>query len=187
RTRQRDALIGQHVAAGELKEAISLVGEDLAERPNDLSLHGRLRRLLIADGDASRLDELSERYLGLLVRSGNLDEALQVLAEETERRAGWQLNEAGLVVPLARRSLERGRFEQAGALLRGFDKRWPGHADLPEVYLLGGRLIAEGARDASGARRLFEHVIAAYPGSAAAAQARRFLQVSEPAQPAPPA
>ncbi len=187
RTRQRDALIGQHVAAGELKEAISLVGEDLAERPNDLSLHGRLRRLLIADGDASRLDELSERYLGLLVRSGNLDEALQVLAEETERRAGWQLNEAGLVVPLARRSLERGRFEQAGALLRGFDKRWPGHADLPEVYLLGGRLLAEGARDAAGARRLFEHVIAAYPGSAAAAQARRFLQMSEPAQPAPPA
>lgn len=185
RARQRDALIGRHVAAGELKEAIALVSEDLAERPNDLSLHARLRRLLQADGDSARLDELGDRYLALLVKSGNLDEALQVLAEEAGRRPGHALQEADLVVPLARRALELGRYEQAGALLRGFDKRWPGHADLPEVYLLGGRLLVEGARDEAGARRLFEHVLAAYPASPAAAQARRQLQGSGSIQPAP--
>jgi TolA-binding protein len=97
------------------------------------------------------------------------------------------VHEASLVVPLARHALERGRYEQAGALLRGFDKRWPGHADLPEVYLLGGRVLAEGARNEAGARRLFEHVLAAYPDSAAAAQARRFLRLAGSGPAAPPA
>lgn len=185
RARQRDALIGQHVAAGELREAIALVGEDLAERPGDLSLHARMRRLLQANGDHARLNEFGDRYLALLVKSGNLDEALGVLEEETERRPNYVLHEAGMVVSLARRALERGRYERAGALLRGFDKRWPGHAELPEVYLLGGLLLAEGARDEARARRLFEHVLAAYPGSAAASQARRFLQLADPSQPGP--
>ena len=41
RTRTRDTLIGQMIAAGEIKDAIGLLAEDLRDRPNDLSLHGR--------------------------------------------------------------------------------------------------------------------------------------------------
>jgi hypothetical protein len=187
RARQRDAQIGRHVAAGELKEAISLVGEDLVDRPNDLSLHARMRRLLQAEGEGARLDEASDRYLALLVKSGNFDEALQVCTEEAQRRPAWQPAAAELVVPLARRALERGRYEQAGALLRGFDKRWPGHADLPEVYLLGARVLGEGARNEAGARRLFEHLVASHPDTPAAAQARRHLAALAAGSEPPPA
>lgn len=173
--RNRDALIGQMVVAGEVAEAVSLVSEDLAERPNDLSLHGRLRRLLLAENDAIRLEEHTDRYLALLVKSGNLDEALTVVEEEMERRPGYQPRDAAQIPSLARRALERGAPKLAAALVRGFDKRFPGSNDLAQIYLIGARVLAEGARDDERARRMFEHVARTWPDQPAAAEAARHL------------
>ncbi len=173
--RNRDALIGQMVAAGEVAQAVALVTEDLAERPNDLSLHARLRRLLLAENDAARLDEHTDRYLALLVKSGNLDEALSLVEEEIERRPAYQPREAAQIPLLARHALERTKPKLAAALVRGFDKRFPGANELAQVYLIGARVLAEGARDDERARRMFEHVARTWPDQPAAAEAARHL------------
>lgn len=182
--RSRDALIGQMVADGDLAGAVSLVSEALTERPQDLSLHARLRRLLLAQSDALRLEEHSDRYLALLVRSGNLGEALDLIEAETARRGQYQPREAAQIPALARHALEHGRPRLAAALLRGFDKRFPEAPEMAEVYLLGARLLCEAGRDDSRARRMFEHVIATWPQQPAAAEARRRLAALAPLPPA---
>lgn len=174
--RNRDALIGQMVAAGEVREAVALVGEALVDKPNDLSLHGRMRRLLLAENDAVRLEEHCDRYLALLVKSGNLDEALALVEEEMARREGYRPREAGQIPVLARQALERAKFKLAAELVRGFDKRFPGAAETAQVYLIGARVLAEGARDDDKARRLLEHVARNWPADPAAAEAARHLE-----------
>lgn len=183
--RSRDALVGQLVADGDLPAAVSLVAEALTEKPNDLSLHARLRRLLVAQSDALRLEEHSDKYLALLVRSGNLGEALTLVEEEAARRGQFQPREAALIPPLARHALEHGKPQLAASLLRGFDKRFPGAPETAEVYLLGARLMHEAARDDARARRMFEHVIASWPQQPAAAEAARRLAALDRAAPLP--
>lgn len=181
--RSRDALVGQMVADGDLAGAVSLVSEALTEKPNDLSLHARLRRLLVAQNDALRLEEHSDKYLALLVRSGNQGEALALVEDEAGRRGAFQPREAALIPPLARHALDHGKPQLAAALLRGFDKRFPGAPETVEVYLLGARLMHEVARDDARARRMFEHVINTWPQHVAAAESARRLAAMPRAEP----
>ncbi|MEF9944774.1 MAG: hypothetical protein RR758_11410, partial [Burkholderiaceae bacterium] len=53
--------------------------------------------------------------------------------------------------------------------------RFPGSNDLAQIYLIGARVLAEGARDDERARRMFEHVARTWPDQPAAAEAARHL------------
>jgi hypothetical protein len=173
--RSREALIGQMIADGELHEAIELVRSDLSERPNDLALNGRLLRLLLADGSGPLVEDHTQRYLALLVRSGNLREALALLDETWQRTPTFEPGNPQDVAPLARAAVSAARLSVAARLVRGFDRRHPGHADIPAVYLLGAQILLHCGRDARKSRLMLEHVIKRYPQSPAAADARRFL------------
>jgi hypothetical protein len=173
--RSREALIGQMIADGELHEAIELVRSDLSDRPNDLALNGRLLRLLLADGAAALVEDHTQRYLALLIRSGNLREALALLEDTWLRTPGFAPRDPRDVAPLARAAVSATRLSVAARLVRGFDRRHPDHADIPAVYLLGAQILLHCGRDARKSRQMLEHVIKRYPQSPAAADARRFL------------
>lgn len=177
KARTRDALIGQMVAAGEIREAIELLSEDLRERPNDLSLHARFHRLVVAEGSTPRIEDHTEKYLTLLVRSQNWREALELHEEAVARRADWSPREAGNIVPLAQAALRAGRPKEAGLLIRGFDKKFPNHQDIPRAYLVGAQLMAEYANKPDEARRILKHLVKHYAGDAVAAEATRYLEV----------
>ncbi len=90
KSRTRDALIGQMVTQGEIKEAIDLLNDDLRQRPNDLSLHARLHKLLLAENYTPKIEDHTEKYLAMLVKSQNWREALDLVEEAlgTPRRLG---------------------------------------------------------------------------------------------------
>ena len=177
KARTRDALIGQMVTAGEIKEAIDLLSDDLRDRPSDLSLHARLHRLLIAEGNRLRIEDHTDKYLTLLVKSQNWREALELYDEAMTRRADWTPRDAANVVPLAQAALRAGKAKEAGLLIRGFDKKNPNHADIPRAYLVGAQLMAEYASKPSEAKRILEHVVQRYAADPAATEAARYLEV----------
>jgi hypothetical protein len=177
KTRTRDALIGQMVAAGEINEAIELLVEDLRDRPNDLSLHARFHRLLLAGGNATRIEDHTDRYIVLLVRSQNWREALDLYAEATARRADWAPRDTAIIVPLAEGALRAAQPQLAGQLIRGFDKKYPNHPDVPRAYLVGAQLMAEWARKPDEAQRILRHLVRKYSGDSVATEAARYLEV----------
>lgn len=177
KARTRDALIGQMVAAGEIREAIELLSEDLRDRPNDLSLHARFHRLVVAEGSTPRIEDHTEKYMTLLVRSQNWREALDLYEEAVARRADWSPREVGNVVPLAQAALRSGKPKEAGLLIRGFDKRHPNHPDIPRAYLVGAQLMAEYANKPDEARRILNHLVKHYAGDPVAAESSRYLEV----------
>ncbi|HTN49713.1 MAG TPA: hypothetical protein VMK32_09800 [Burkholderiaceae bacterium] len=179
KARTRDMLIGQMVTHGEIKEAIDLVNDDLRQRPNDLSLHARLHTLLIAENYGPRIEDHTEKYLGLLVKSENWREALDLTEEALARRADWSPRQPEFIAPMARAALQKGRPQLAGTLIRGFDRKHPNHPDTPQVYFIGAQLMAESARKPDEARRILNFLLQRFGGDPVATEARRYLQVME--------
>jgi len=177
KARTRDALIGQMVTQGEIKEAIDLLNDDLAKRPNDLSLHARLHKLIVAENYVPRIEDHTERYLALLVKSQNWREALDLVEEALARRADWTPRNAESIAPLARAALQKGRPQLAATLIRGFDKKHPNHPDIPQVYFVGAQLMAETARKPDDARRILQHLLQKYGNDPVAEEAKRYLEV----------
>jgi hypothetical protein len=177
KARTRDALIGQMIAAGEIKDATDLMSEDLRERPNDLSLHARFHRLLVAEGDARRVEDHADQYMTLLVKSQNWPEAIELYEDTIARRSDWTMGEVGNIVPLAQAALRVGKPKIAGRLVRAFDRKYPNHPDIPRAYLVGAQIMAEYANKPGDAKRILQHVIKRHPGDPAASEASRYLEV----------
>lgn len=177
KARTRDVLIRQMVTQGEVKEAIDLLNDDLAKRPNDLSLHARLHELLIAENYLPRVEDHTEKYLALLVKSENWTEALKLAEEALARRADWAPRQAGMIAPLARAALQKGKPQLAGTLIRGFDRKHPNHPDTPRIYFVGAQLMAEGAQKPDEARRILSYLLRKYAADPVAEEARRYLEV----------
>ncbi len=179
KARTRDALIGQMLTQGEVKEAIDLLNDDLRQRPNDLSLHARLHKLLLAENYGPRVEDHTEKYLALLVKSQNWREALDLVEEARTRRADWTPRQVESIAPLARAAMQKGRPQLAGALIRGFDKKYPNHPDVPQIYFVGAQLMAESAGKPEEARRILQYLLQKYAADPVATEARRYLEVMD--------
>ncbi len=177
KARTRDALIGQLVAAGDIKEAIDLLSHDLSDRPNDLSLHARLHRLLVAENSTPRIENHADAYLTLLVKSENWREAIELVEDAKARRADWAPREIDNIAPLAQAALRSGKPQLAGQLIKGFDRKHAVHADVPKIYLIGAQLMAEWGGKPDEARRILEYLLKRYPSDAVSVEAGRYLEV----------
>jgi tetratricopeptide (TPR) repeat protein len=175
--RRRDAMIGQLVSSGDIKEAIDLLHHDLRERPNDLSLHARLHKLVIAEGSSLRIDDHTDKYLNLLVKSQNWREALELYEGGVARRPGWAPRDGATAAALAQAALRSGKPQLAGVLIKGFDKKFQNHPDIPKVYLVGAQLMAEFAGKPDEARRILQYLLQKYPTDATTTEASRYLEV----------
>lgn len=174
--RTRDALIGQMVAAGEIREAIDMLNTDLREKPSDLALHARLHKLLLIEGSTPRIDDHTERYLELLVKTDNAREGLPLLEAAFARRHDYEPRDVALVVPLARAALAARKPKLAAALVRGFDKRHRMHPDIPHVYLIGAQILLESGAPSMQIKQTLQYLIARYPQHPAAVEAERLAQ-----------
>lgn len=174
--RTRDALIGHMVAAGEIKEAIDLLNEDLRDRPNDLGMHARLHKLLLIEGSTVRIEDHTDRYVELLVKSDNAREALPLVEGAFGRKPQWEPRDLSMVVPLARAALGASKPKLAAALIRGFDKKHREHPDIPYIYLIGAQLMLESGAPVMQARQMLQYLSARFPEHAAATEAARLMQ-----------
>ena len=60
--------------------------------------------------------------------------------------------------------------------MRGFDKTFPGHSLIPDVFVFSAKLLAEDFKNHDMARKILEHVVAKYPGHHLAQEARNYLK-----------
>jgi len=172
--RVREAMIGKLIAAGEFRDAMELISDEMRSRPNDLSLHVRMHKLLIHEGSRPPIEAHADRYLELLMAKSNFPEALALYEETTKMFPEFTPHDVGRLPQLAGAALDALKPDLAAHLIRGFDRRYPGHPKIPDVYVIGARIMLQ-AEHAKEARRLLEHVIKNFADSPAAAQAGRFL------------
>ena len=157
---------------GRYDEAITLARGELTDKPGDLAANLRLHRLLLAvPGQESAMQVHASSWLPELMRANQLGLAIEVLEAIWAQQLDYLPSQAAHIRPLAEACLEARRYAGVGRLLKGFDRRFPGHADTASIYLLGARLLIEYQRDEAQARRVLDAVCTHFPDTPAAAEA----------------
>jgi tetratricopeptide (TPR) repeat protein len=172
--RVREAMIGKLIAAGELREAMELISDEMRLRPGDLSLHVRMHTLLLHEGSRPRIEAHAERYLEMLLAASNTKEALTLYEQTQAMFPAFAPHDPARLPQLAAAAIDALKPDLAAQLVRGFDRKYPGHPKVPDVYVIGARIMLQ-SQHATEARRLLDYVTATYPQSAAAQEAKRYL------------
>ncbi len=173
--RQREALVGKMVAAGEIAEAIRLISDEISEHPADLALHVRLHKLLLHEGSRPKIEAHAERYLVLLLSSSNYREALALWEQTRALIPGFMPRDGAHCMALANEALAADKTAAAADLIRGFDRRFADHPKLPDVYVIGARVMLQ-SHQPDQAKQLLEYVVSKYPNAPAAVEGKRYLE-----------
>ncbi|MFZ2269840.1 MAG: hypothetical protein WAV95_19880 [Azonexus sp.] len=172
--KQRALQTANLLKEGRYEEAIALARAELAENAGDFAANQRLHRLLLAvPGQESAMQSHAGEWLNTLLHTSKFRQAVEVLEIVWQQQADYQPPLPGLVLPLAEACFEARRYDSAARLIKGFDRRCPGHADIAAIYLLGARLLIEHRRDEAQARRVLAAVRQHFPDTPAAAEAAR--------------
>ncbi len=169
--------IGRLIGAGQIDEALDLAYEAQRMAPEDVVAHGRYHKLLALASRDERLLSHAKRYLGLLLNRGQGDDALQLYRAMQERDAAFEPEQPAQLLSLAEAARRRREFPQALALVKGFDKRFPRHAEIPAVYLFAARVLCENLRQDANARQILAVLLARYPQHPVSAEAQQLLTV----------
>ena len=174
--------IGRLIGAGQIDEALELAYEAQRTAPDDVRINARYHKLLALAGREDRLMSHARIYLALLLRKGLADEALTLFDELRQRDVAFTPEQPTHLLRLAEALRRRRRFNEALLLIKGFDKRFPRHAEIPAVYLFAAQVLSENLHQDAGAQQLLNALLASYPDHPTNVEARQLLTVIERTQ-----
>jgi hypothetical protein len=64
-------------------------------------------------------------------------------------------------------------------LIKGFDKRFPRHPEIPAVYLFAARVVGEDLHQEESARKILTVLVQRYPDHGLTGEARSLLRALE--------
>lgn len=173
-----DAEVAQLVTEGDLAAALGTAYE--AQRTaasDDLAAQRRYHRVLalMPDKQDTLLDH-ARRFIPLLMRRDLASEALKVFKLCKEKNKAFALDDAALVIAMARAEWRGGDAHATLALLSGFDKRFRGHEAIPQAYELAARALVQGLGRADMAQPILATMQARYPDSEQTQEVRWLLR-----------
>jgi hypothetical protein len=173
-----DAEVAQLITAGDLAAALGSAYE--AQRTaasDDLAAQRRYHRVLalMPDKKDTMLDQ-ARRFIPLLMRRDLASEALKVFKVCKEKDKAFALDDAAMVIAMARAEWRNGDAHATLALLSGFDKRFRGNDAIPQAYELAARALVQGLGRADMAQPILTTMESRYPDSDQTQEVRWLLR-----------
>jgi hypothetical protein len=170
--------VGHLIGAGRLEEALAVAYEAYrVAAHDDVAAHERYHKLLVLTGHNDRMLSHAPSYLSLLLEKNLGDEALALYRFVRERAPALELEQPAQLLRLAEAARRQRNFAEALALIKGFDKRFPRHRDIPSVYFLAASILCENLHQDKDARRILVVLLARYPDHPVCAEAQQLLTV----------
>jgi hypothetical protein len=168
--------INDFVDAGKFDDAIRVVHDELRFEKLNPDLNERLHKLYVQKGDNAQVVKQGPQYLKALLKAKRYPAALKAVSLLKSIDPAFE-PEPDLLLGLAEAAYAGKDIAKATEYVKGFDKRFPGHADIPGVYLLGARITSEHARDNAKAIKILTVLLQRYPEAPVAADAKQYLDV----------
>jgi hypothetical protein len=173
-----DAEVAQLITEGDLAAALGSAYE--AQRTaasDDLAAQRRYHRVLalMPDKKDTMLDQ-ARRFIPLLMRRDLASEALKVFKACKEKDKAFALDDAVMVIAMARAEWRNGDAHATLALLSGFDKRFRGNEAIPQAYELAARALVQGLGRADMAQPILTTMESRYPDSEQTQEVRWLLR-----------
>lgn len=172
-----DAQVAQLVTAGDVAGALGLAYEEQRTRGDELPAQRRYHRVLaLAEGKTATLLDHAQRYIPMLLRSGQSSEALKVFQTCRSKDAQFALQDATATLNLAKAAWNAGDASLALALLQGFDRRFKNHDTVPAAYELVARVLLQGMNRTDMALRVLATLESRHPDAEATRETRWLLR-----------
>ena len=165
------------IEEGKIDEALELSYEAQRLHPDDPEVQERYSRLLYLAGKDDRLPVHTERLIPLLLKHDGKQTALEAWRRCREKHPDYRPEDPGACLRLAEAARADKRPKQAFDLINGFDKRFRGHALIPDVYFFCGLLLSEDMRKDDKADVFFATLCARYPDHPRAEDAKRLRKL----------
>jgi len=165
--------------AGNIKEAIAEAKDYMRYDRFDPALNARLHELYMLAKDNAATLAHGQQWLTALVRAQQGRQAVAALRKLQGVDAEFVIEDGDVVLPTAQAALDMRDHTLAFKLLKGFDKRFPKHKDLPAVFFMGAKIMSEHMRKHEKAAALIRSVLAHHPDHAIAPEAKTYLSVLE--------
>ena len=169
------AKLNSLIANGQLEEAIDLLREELRTRWENNDLHGRYHKLLMAAGKQTGALNHAREFINKLVVEKRLFQALDLCEQSLKIDPEFQQQDSYHVLELAKAAHIGKRQNLAVGLMRRFDKRYPGHPDIPSVYLLSAQILSEHFQQHKEAMQILHALQVRFPDHALAGEARQYM------------
>ncbi len=169
--------IGRLVGEGRLDEALDLAYEAQRNEPENLAVQQRYHKLLQLSGRNDRLLSHAPRYLSLLLRKGMATDALDVYKRMQALDGRFAPEQPAQLLDLAEAARRARDYALALTLVKGFDKRFPRSAAIPDVYLFAAKVLCENYRQEATARQILATLRTRYPTHPAGVEATQYLEV----------
>lgn len=162
------------ISAGQVDQALDVAYEAQRLAPGDFRAQDRYLKLLLLGHKTERFLSHARSVLPVYLARGQLAEAWALWRRCRQLDAAWETPEA-TVLGLAQAAARGRDFRGALEVMKGFDRRYPGHGDIPAVYLLSAQILCEQFHQDPMAGRILETLKARYPDHPLRAEAERYL------------
>ena len=98
-------------------------------------------------------------------------------ARESSSVTAFAPEQPAQLLRLAEAARRRREYAPALALVKGFDKRFPRHPEIPAVYLFAASVLSENLRQDASARQILGVLLARYPEHPVAGEAQQLATV----------
>jgi tetratricopeptide (TPR) repeat protein len=168
--------VNELVTLGKIEDAMRVVQHALRRDAHDPDLNEMLFALCGLKGDAAKTLAQGAACVKAMLAAGREDKALAFFKSVREVDASF-MPDADSTLPLAKAAVAARELPVAVSLLSGFDKRHPGHADIPAVYFLAARVSTEHLSQDAKAIAILKVLLHRYPKAAVSAEAQNYLLV----------
>jgi tetratricopeptide (TPR) repeat protein len=162
------------LAAGKVDDALRFVLDELRFEKLNPDLHERAHKLYVMKGDVPKIVAHGQAYLKALIVAKRAAPAMQLAKKLKEIDPAFEPAPETLL-GLAECAYAVKDYDRAIELVRGFDKRFPGHGDIPGVYLLGARITTEHIGQRDKAMQILKVLLQRFPDAPVAEEAKKYL------------
>jgi hypothetical protein len=164
------------IKEGQIDEAIKRLqaATNLANASNEL--HAYLHRVLYAANKPDLMIAHGNNYINVLLHENKTRDAAQLIIDCFKFKETIRPNDADKYYALVYMLNEMRAFKACISLIQNFHKRFPGHADIPKLYLLASKIMSEQLNDAM-ALKMLEFLQAKYRQHELAAEIEQYCKV----------
>jgi len=172
-----DAQVAELVTAGNMTAAVAMAYEEQRTRGEEVPAQRRYHRVLaLAEGKTATLLDHAQRYIPLLLRSGQSSDAVKAYQTCRSKDADFVLQDATATLNLAKAAWNAGDASLALAVLQGFDRRFKDHDSVPAAYELVARVLLQGLNRTDMALRVLATLESRHPDTEATRETRWLLR-----------
>ena len=168
--------VNAFVKEGKVDEALRYVHDAMRYDKLNPDMNERLHELYKLKGEPEKTVTHGQQYLQSLVTSKRGPKALTLLKKLREIDPKFEPH-ADARLGLATAAMAARDTNGAVELVKGFDKRFPNHPDIPAVYLLGAKITSEHLNQDEKAMAILKALLQRYPDAPVKEEAEKYLAV----------